>query len=124
MSREQRLKLTDVYVKRSLCYLRMAERFNKLRYANLASDDCSFVLNNPQLKDSHPLNLGEIKAKCDEFIRSRNSHGAAPQPPTQPRRRTRRIRNRRYNENENKENQDEDVTIGKKDREELDKGMG
>ena len=45
MSKAVRIQLADLYLKRADCYMKMAVRFNKQRYAKLATENTFFILN-------------------------------------------------------------------------------
>lgn len=92
MEKINRIKLAKLYVSRAQCYLQMAYKWDKMRYANLASDDCMFLLNDKNLEKDLIAegelvrSLHEVSAKSKLFIEQRKSreHPQAPSaPPTQ-----------------------------------------
>jgi hypothetical protein len=121
MTKSQRVKLIQLYTRRSECYMTMAERFNKLRYANLASDDAFFILKNPilladvQSDESLVKQIALVNKKSEDFIfnrktpkttQSENSSNTTNQRRNNNNRRTRRNRPQRAANTENKENQE------------------
>ena len=129
MTKPQRVTLIQVYTRRAECYMRMAERFNKMRYANLASDDTLFVLKNDILLAvitgdfevlGKPIKI--VKMKSDEFIATRdvstnnsattrtnnNNNNNGRHQRRNNNRRTRNNNRHRQQRSENKENQEEE----------------
>ena len=87
MSSKDKKNLAKLYVKRAQCYMQMAEKFKKLRYANMSTDDLNFILNETNLskvKELFMSDLSLLHKKIEEFLnrqrenkRDRNdpSHG-------------------------------------------------
>ena len=77
------IKLIKFYIRRAQCYMKMAERFGKIRYARSASEDCSFIRDNKLFErglkevgtDNKVLedSLREITIKADEFIAAKEA---------------------------------------------------
>ncbi len=74
-----RVKLIKLFIRRAQCYMKMAERFGKTRYAKLANEDCSFLRDNKvfatdlnEKTTTEDKNLGntlsEVTTKADEYI--------------------------------------------------------
>ena len=138
MTKPQRVKLIRVYTRRAECYMRMAERFNKMRYANLAWEDSIFVFKNDILmaditadQEDLGMPIKIVNMKSEEFIANRkipknnqennvttssrnnnNNNGSRRQQRRNNNRRTRNNNNRprqqRASNTENKENQEDD----------------
>lgn len=122
MTLNVQVKLAKVYTKRAQCYIKMAERFNKLRYANLCSDDILFLTKNSIFKEALDLNNNELQTTLDqmsnkskEFISNRSSQNPATTNTNSNNNQRRRTQNNRRNRprrpevttNENKENNED-----------------
>jgi hypothetical protein len=78
MEKPIQIKLLKFYVRRTQCYMKMAESFGKIRYARSALQDCHFIGNNRTFEsiikdvtlDRESLFdiLRQIQMKANEFI--------------------------------------------------------
>lgn len=57
----ERVKLFHLFLRRIQCYMKMADRYNKMRYAKLASEDCKFLGTNDLFDaDMHGMKLLDL----------------------------------------------------------------
>ena len=100
-----KLKLINLYIKRAQCYMKMAERFGKIRYAKLSIEDCSFLRENKELEKELNENksaekpfsviVTDLTSKADEFIVIRTAFNGAAGEGRLKNRNRRQNRNRR-----------------------------
>ena len=84
MNEKQRLCIYSLYIQRAQCYLFMALKFQKNRYAKLSLEDCEFL--NPYKFDLEKLenkilfdDLKRIENNAKQFIENRTNPVAANQ---------------------------------------------